>query len=84
MAIERFGVKTYGAGKVRHAPLVRAGKWIFATGLRATTGRRDPASAVRRALEIATHDLAVATCLPLGGIWHAHKLCVLHCFAEIR
>ena len=36
MAIERFGVNTNGAGKVRHAPLVRAGKWIFATGLRAT------------------------------------------------
>ncbi len=36
MAIERFGVNTYGSGKVRHAPLVRAGKWVFATGLRAT------------------------------------------------
>lgn len=36
MAIERFGVSTYGAGNVQHAPLVRAGKWIFATGLRAT------------------------------------------------
>ena len=36
MAIERFGVNTYGSGKVRHAPLARAGKWVFATGLRAT------------------------------------------------
>lgn len=36
MTIERFGVNAYGAGKVRHAPLIRAGKWIFGTGLRAT------------------------------------------------
>jgi enamine deaminase RidA (YjgF/YER057c/UK114 family) len=32
------------AGQVRHAPLVRAGKWIFGTGLRATNalGHIDP------------------------------------------
>ena len=35
MAIERYAVNTYGTAKIRHAPLVRAGKWIFGTGLRA-------------------------------------------------
>jgi enamine deaminase RidA (YjgF/YER057c/UK114 family) len=35
MAIERYAVNTYGPAKIRHAPLVRAGKWIFGTGLRA-------------------------------------------------
>lgn len=44
MAIERYGVNSYGPGKVRHAPIVRAGKWIFGTGLRATNalGLIDP------------------------------------------
>jgi len=35
MAIERFGVIEYGSG-VAHAPIVKAGPWIFATGMRAT------------------------------------------------
>jgi enamine deaminase RidA (YjgF/YER057c/UK114 family) len=36
MAIERFGRRTYGNGDVVHVPFVRAGKWVFGTGLRAT------------------------------------------------
>jgi enamine deaminase RidA (YjgF/YER057c/UK114 family) len=33
MPIERFAVRRYG--RVVHAPIVRAGRWIFATGIRA-------------------------------------------------
>jgi enamine deaminase RidA (YjgF/YER057c/UK114 family) len=45
MAVERFGTRAYGNGDVVHAPFVRAGKWVFGTGLRATLpdGRMDPA-----------------------------------------
>lgn len=38
MAVERVKVTSYGGGKVAHAPVVRAGKWIFGTGLRAVDG----------------------------------------------
>jgi enamine deaminase RidA (YjgF/YER057c/UK114 family) len=43
MSVERFGTRTYGGGDIVHAPFVRAGKWVFGTGLRATTedGRMD-------------------------------------------
>lgn len=43
MALEKFGTREY-AGGVVHAPFVRAGKWVFGTGLRATLpdGRLDP------------------------------------------
>src|SRR5258706_3038711 len=43
MTIERFGRRTYPGGVV-HAPFIRAGKWVFGTGLRATTpeGGMDP------------------------------------------
>ena len=45
MSIERFGTTTYGHGDVRHVPFVRAGRWIFGTGLRANLadGSMDPA-----------------------------------------
>ena len=45
MSIERFGTTTYGPGDVRHVPFVRAGRWIFGTGLRANLGdgSMDPA-----------------------------------------
>ncbi len=45
MAIEPFGRRTYGSGDVVHVPFVRAGKWVFGTGLRATlaNGLMDPA-----------------------------------------
>jgi enamine deaminase RidA (YjgF/YER057c/UK114 family) len=36
MKLERYGTTTYGDGQVVHVPIVRAGNWIFATGLRAT------------------------------------------------
>ena len=36
MAIERFGNRVYGDGDVVHTPFVRAGDWVFGTGLRAT------------------------------------------------
>ena len=44
MLIERFGTRTYGNGDIVHAPFVRAGKWVFGTGLRATlpNGLMDP------------------------------------------
>lgn len=35
MAIERFGVTTYGSGNIVHAPVIKAGRWVFATGVRA-------------------------------------------------
>jgi len=31
----RFGTRAYGNGDIIHAPFVRAGKWVFGTGLRA-------------------------------------------------
>jgi enamine deaminase RidA (YjgF/YER057c/UK114 family) len=45
MTIERFGTTTYGHGDVRHVPFVRAGHWVFGTGLRANlaNGLMDPA-----------------------------------------
>ncbi|HZQ60657.1 MAG TPA: Rid family hydrolase [Casimicrobiaceae bacterium] len=45
MSIERFGTRAYGHGDIRHTPFVRAGKWVFGTGLRATAsnGLLDPA-----------------------------------------
>jgi enamine deaminase RidA (YjgF/YER057c/UK114 family) len=45
MSIERFGTTTFGLGEVRHVPFVRAGHWIFGTGLRANLadGSMDPA-----------------------------------------
>lgn len=44
-SIERFGATAYGAGDILHVPVVRAGNWVFATGLRATAenGLIDPA-----------------------------------------
>jgi enamine deaminase RidA (YjgF/YER057c/UK114 family) len=43
MTITRYATHTYGAGVV-HAPYVRAGRWVFGTGLRATRpdGLLDP------------------------------------------
>ena len=35
MTIERFGTNKYGNGDVLHTPYIRAGNWIFGTGLRA-------------------------------------------------
>lgn len=35
MAVERFGVTRYGSGSVVHAPIIKAGPWVFATGIRA-------------------------------------------------
>ena len=35
MTIERFSVATYGSARIVHAPVVRAGNWVFGTGLRA-------------------------------------------------
>jgi enamine deaminase RidA (YjgF/YER057c/UK114 family) len=44
MGIERYTVNDYGGGVV-HTPVVKAGHWVFATGLRATdaSGRMDAA-----------------------------------------
>jgi enamine deaminase RidA (YjgF/YER057c/UK114 family) len=43
VTITRFGARAYGAGVV-HAPFVRAGNWVFGTGLRAIRpdGLMDP------------------------------------------
>lgn len=38
MTIERYGVTAYGNDDIIHVPMVRAGNWIFGTGLRATLG----------------------------------------------
>lgn len=35
MPLERFGVGRLGGGPIIHAPFVRAGRWVFANGLRA-------------------------------------------------
>lgn len=35
MTIKKFGVVRYGSSGIVHAPVVRAGNWIFGTGLRA-------------------------------------------------
>lgn len=45
MTLQRFGTTAYGNGDVVHVPFVRAGRWVFGTGLRATRadGRPDPA-----------------------------------------
>ena len=45
MSIERFGKTRYGNGDIVHVPYVRAGNWVFGTGLRATlhNGLMDPA-----------------------------------------
>lgn len=45
MAIERYGATAYAHGEVVHVPFVRAGNWVFGTGLRAdlADGLMDPA-----------------------------------------
>ena len=45
MSLERFGKTRYGNGDMVHVPFVRAGNWVFGTGLRATQpdGLMDPA-----------------------------------------
>ena len=35
MTIERMAVARYAGGRIVHVPVVRAGRWVFATGLRA-------------------------------------------------
>jgi enamine deaminase RidA (YjgF/YER057c/UK114 family) len=47
MSIDRFGTRNWGSGDIVHTPYVRAGKWVFGTGLRATlpNGLLDPAVA---------------------------------------
>lgn len=35
MTVKRYNVRSLGSGKVIHAPIVRAGNWVFGTGLRA-------------------------------------------------
>jgi enamine deaminase RidA (YjgF/YER057c/UK114 family) len=44
MSIERFGLTSYGQGRIVHTPVVRAGQWVFATGIRAVgpDGLLDP------------------------------------------
>ncbi|NGM86538.1 hypothetical protein G5B35_04370 [Parapusillimonas sp. SGNA-6] len=36
MTLKRYNVRSLGSGKIVHAPIVRAGNWVFGTGLRAT------------------------------------------------
>jgi enamine deaminase RidA (YjgF/YER057c/UK114 family) len=36
MTIKRYGTTAYGDGEIVHTPFVRAGNWVFGTGLRAT------------------------------------------------
>ncbi len=43
MTIERFSTVSYGSARIVHVPVVRAGNWVFGTGLRAVDelGRLD-------------------------------------------
>jgi enamine deaminase RidA (YjgF/YER057c/UK114 family) len=45
MTFERYGARRYGNGDIVHVPFVRAGNWVFGTGLRAVlpNGLADPA-----------------------------------------
>jgi enamine deaminase RidA (YjgF/YER057c/UK114 family) len=45
MTFERYGARRYGNGDIVHIPFVRAGNWVFGTGLRAVlpNGLADPA-----------------------------------------
>lgn len=45
MTFQRYGVRRYGNGDIIHVPFVRAGNWVFGTGLRAVlpNGLADPA-----------------------------------------
>jgi enamine deaminase RidA (YjgF/YER057c/UK114 family) len=45
MTFERYGARSYGNGDIIHVPFVRAGNWVFGTGLRAVqrNGLSDPA-----------------------------------------
>lgn len=49
MTIERFGVTAHGAGTIHHAPVVKAGPWVFGTGLRAVDAQGLVAEQVLRA-----------------------------------
>lgn len=44
MTFERYGARRYGNGDIVHIPFVRAGNWVFGTGLRAVSanGMADP------------------------------------------
>jgi enamine deaminase RidA (YjgF/YER057c/UK114 family) len=35
MSVERVALAQYGTGRIVHAPILRAGRWVFATGIRA-------------------------------------------------
>lgn len=45
MTFQRYGARRYGNGDIIHVPFVRAGNWVFGTGLRAVlpNGLADPA-----------------------------------------
>jgi enamine deaminase RidA (YjgF/YER057c/UK114 family) len=45
MPFQRYGIRRYGNGDIIHVPFVRAGNWVFGTGLRAVrpNGLADPA-----------------------------------------
>jgi enamine deaminase RidA (YjgF/YER057c/UK114 family) len=49
MKIERYGVTAHGAGTIHHAPVVKAGNWVFGTGLRAVDESGAIAAQVLRA-----------------------------------
>jgi enamine deaminase RidA (YjgF/YER057c/UK114 family) len=49
MGITRFGTTRYGNGDIVHTPFVRAGNWVFGTGLRATLANGLMDSAVLKA-----------------------------------
>ncbi|HTK02913.1 MAG TPA: Rid family hydrolase [Bordetella sp.] len=49
MTFERYGARRYGNGDIIHVPFVRAGNWVFGTGLRAVLPNGLADSAVLRA-----------------------------------
>lgn len=48
MTIKKLGVRSYARGTMHHAPIVCAGPWVFATGLRAVDEHGVIDAAVRR------------------------------------
>ena len=46
--LQKYGVKTYAGGRLQHAPMVRAGRWVFGNGLRAVDEHGAPLAELLR------------------------------------
>lgn len=45
--MQRYGITTYAGGALRHASMVRAGRWVFGSGLRAVDASGAPLAELR-------------------------------------